>query len=82
MDRQALRITPVKCKDVLLRVKRSEKEHIFAFTGVIANALLASPPRALRKASGSGGRILTRTLISCTKEKSHSFHSNFWANTN
>ncbi|AXH99802.1 hypothetical protein DV702_08685 [Sporosarcina sp. PTS2304] len=35
-------------------------------TGVIANALLASPPRALRKASGSGGRILAHTLLFCT----------------
>ncbi|AXH99145.1 hypothetical protein DV702_04980 [Sporosarcina sp. PTS2304] len=40
-------------------------------TGVIANALLASPPRTLRKASGSAGRILARTLLFCTaKEKS------------
>ncbi|AXI00332.1 hypothetical protein DV702_11750 [Sporosarcina sp. PTS2304] len=38
-------------------------------TGVIANALLASPPRPLRKASGSGGRILTHTLIFCTKKE-------------
>ncbi|AXI01172.1 hypothetical protein DV702_16460 [Sporosarcina sp. PTS2304] len=35
-------------------------------TGVIANALLASPPRALQKASGSAGRILARTLFFCT----------------
>ncbi|AXH98910.1 hypothetical protein DV702_03705 [Sporosarcina sp. PTS2304] len=40
-------------------------------TGVIANAFLASPPRPLRKASGSAGRILARTLLFCTaKEKS------------
>ncbi|AXI01018.1 hypothetical protein DV702_15620 [Sporosarcina sp. PTS2304] len=40
-------------------------------TGVIANALLASPPRPLRKASGSVGRILARILIFYTaKEKS------------
>ncbi|AXH99929.1 hypothetical protein DV702_09470 [Sporosarcina sp. PTS2304] len=35
-------------------------------TGVIESELLASPPRPLRKASGSLGRILTRILIFCT----------------
>ncbi|AXH99584.1 hypothetical protein DV702_07370 [Sporosarcina sp. PTS2304] len=40
-------------------------------TGVIANALLASPPRPLRKVSGSVGRILARTLLFHTaKEES------------